>query len=171
MRNGLDTALDYLARRAMTEYELKTRLEKKGFSRSEIGEVLLRLREWGYLDDEKFASMYCQTYGERYSRLKIQSSLRRRGVDKNLINQALSSAYPADSESVQCKKLALRLFEQEQEKAERRASREGTGRERAEANATASMVQRVGQKLAAKGYEWDTIRSALEELSLSHGNE
>ena len=151
----------------MTEYEIKTRLLRKGFTEDEIGEVLERLREWNYVNDYNYAVSYCQSRGERHPRRRIREELRQKGIAGETLAKVMTAYYPEEQEAAQCIKLAKILWDQEQSKQLRKAAREDheeDGTKAGEQNVYA-LKQRIGQKLAARGYTGDSICYALERLA------
>ncbi|ANQ54084.1 RecX family transcriptional regulator [Thermosipho sp. 1063] len=91
-KNPLSDALRLLKYRARSEMEIKTRLKSKGYSTCEIEEVVLQLKEKGFLDDEKFAYLYA--YDSLTLKKKgpflIRLELQKLGVDEFIIEDALS---------------------------------------------------------------------------------
>jgi regulatory protein len=85
-------ALDFLAVRPRSEWEVRDRLRRKGIADEDTTRVLERLRQVGYLDDAAFARYWI---GERARssprgpRL-LQQELRRKRVDSAVIAQALA---------------------------------------------------------------------------------
>lgn len=164
MKRALDAAFDYLGQRAMAEQELKQRLERKGFSAGEVQEALAQLHEWNYINDANYAEVYCQTRSARYSRRKIGEELRRKGVAKEIIAQALEQNYPAEREAALCKELASTLWEAEKSRMKRKTARTGDDL-RSAGGDTEWLKQKVGQKLAGRGYALDSIYAALASLT------
>jgi regulatory protein len=99
----LDTALRYLSYRPRSEWEMRKYLEKRGFSPSSVGAVLLSLREQGLLNDVAFAEFW-KTNRESFSprgRVMLRSELRRKGIAQDIIAEVIQgvdeevSAYEA----------------------------------------------------------------------------
>ena len=92
-------AVSALARRMRTERDLR-RLMKL---RAEEGEdrvramdaVVARLKELGYLSDERFAEDYTRVRKEheKFGKRRVQQDLMQKGVGKELVATALESAY------------------------------------------------------------------------------
>ncbi|MGE5583071.1 MAG: regulatory protein RecX [Bacillota bacterium] len=95
----IDKALIYLSRRAYPERRLAEKLSKDGFTEAEIGECLLRLKSWGYLNDRRFGSDRIRQLQERLkSRSYVMADLENSGLDKELIAELLESFYPEELE-------------------------------------------------------------------------
>ncbi|HUY11832.1 MAG TPA: RecX family transcriptional regulator, partial [Candidatus Dormibacteraeota bacterium] len=93
-------ALGLLARRRLTEAQLRTRLERRGFDDDAIGAALAKCIAERFVDDALFAALYienmCGAKGDR----RLIGELLRRGVDAERARRAVADA-PKD-ESVRC---------------------------------------------------------------------
>ena len=92
-------AVGALARRMRTERDLR-RLMKLRAEEGEAGvramdAVVLRLKELGYLSDERFAEDYTRVRKEheKFGRRRVQQDLMQKGVGKELVASALETAY------------------------------------------------------------------------------
>ncbi|ABR31014.1 RecX family transcriptional regulator [Thermosipho melanesiensis] len=90
-RNPLNDALRLLKYRVRSEKEIRVRLKSKGYSDEEVEKTVLKLKEKGFLDDEKFAYLY--TYDSLTLKKKgpflIRMELKNLGVDEFIIEDAL----------------------------------------------------------------------------------
>lgn len=90
-----EKAIELLARREHTEFELTQKLAKRGFDSQDIRVVVLRLEKHGYLSLDRFLDEFLN---ERLRRcvgpLKITSQLRSRGVRDFAIQQAVNRLDP-----------------------------------------------------------------------------
>ena len=89
----LDTARRYLSYRPRSEFELRERLRQRGFNVEIIEEVAGKLKAQGLIDDAAFARFWAdnrETFNPRSRRLTILE-LRQKGVDKELIDETVSS--------------------------------------------------------------------------------
>jgi regulatory protein len=92
-------AVGALARRMRTERDLR-RLMKLRAEEGEAGTrvmdaVVARLKELGYLSDERFAEDYTRVRKEheKFGKRRVQQDLMQKGVGKELVASALESAY------------------------------------------------------------------------------
>jgi len=92
-------AVGTLARRMRTERDLR-RLMKLRAEEGEAGAramdgVVARLKELGYLSDERFAEDYTRVRKEheKFGRRRVQQDLMQKGVGKELVATALETAY------------------------------------------------------------------------------
>ncbi len=97
----LDTAALYeyavrtLARRSLTVAELRGRLERRAAKPADVGQVISRLIEVGYLDDRRLAeshALFRRDY-EGFGPQRVLRELRRRGVADKLASQAVKETY------------------------------------------------------------------------------
>ena len=86
----MQKAVDFLARREHSQYELTQKLSARGFSAEDIEQALSRLVDKGLQSDERFAEAYVTT---RYQRgqgpYKIKAELKQKGLDEDLIDEAI----------------------------------------------------------------------------------
>ena len=160
MKSALDTALTCLSKRALTHYELKIRLEKKGYSEEEISEAMERVEGWGYINDQAYALSFSQTKLSSWSRKRVQQELLRRGVNSIIINDVLDQVFQAEQELSQCINLAQKMWIQEGKRWETSYQFKKTY---AKIPRNLFLKQKIGQKLAQKGYSLNVIQQALEE--------
>lgn len=125
------------------DYSCKTMLDKlteKGASPEAAAEVVAWLREMRFLDDGRYAGLVARHYAARgYGVRRIQEELYRRGVPRELWDQALAELPEADD-------TVLRLLRQKLR---------GTPGEKED-------LQRAQGYLLRRGYSWEEIRSAME---------
>lgn len=112
MNEVLRYAFRLLKFRPRSEYELRQRLKRRGFSESAVGEALFFLKEKKLVDDLEFARIWVQ------SRLKkplgisrIKQELKIKGIDKDLIEQALRNIGDKYSEERVINELVCRRWE------------------------------------------------------------
>lgn len=89
-----NAALALLARRDRSEGELAARLRRKGFTEKEIAATLERCREYGYLDDARFARQRARTLvgSGRAVGGRLRAELKQQGIDEELARQAAEEA-------------------------------------------------------------------------------
>jgi regulatory protein len=86
-----EICLQQLATRPRTRAELATALRKRGISDEVAAEVLDRYDEVGLIDDAAFAKAWVNSrhHGRGLARRALAGELRRRGVDSELVGEAL----------------------------------------------------------------------------------
>jgi regulatory protein len=94
-----NAALRYLSYRPRSEFELKERLQRRGFDGDSMGAVLTRLKEQELVDDVAFAQFWKdnrESFSPRSKRL-TGLELRRKGVDEDTIAQVVDVIDDDDS--------------------------------------------------------------------------
>lgn len=81
-----------LGQRALSESELRTKLERRSDSPELIAEVLARVQELGYQQDEQVARIEVSKRG--VGQFRVRQTLKRRGLDTELIDETLSALDP-----------------------------------------------------------------------------
>jgi len=81
-----------LARREHARFELRQKLEQRGFSLEDIEPILADLSEQGLLSDDRFAEVYLHHRVEAgFGPVRIRAELCQRGVGKDVIDSVLST--------------------------------------------------------------------------------
>ncbi|MEA1935845.1 MAG: regulatory protein RecX [Thermodesulfobacteriota bacterium] len=93
-------AFRLLSVRGRSIKELRTRLKEKGFEEPVVEEVIARLIELKYLDDESFASQWARNLAVNrlYGNRRIEVSLSEKGIDRKLILQSIDEVREEISE-------------------------------------------------------------------------
>ncbi len=109
---ALATALRILSRSDKTEAELSQRLARFGFTADTIEQVLERCRDYGYLNDERYAAAKARSLlrsGKSVGH-KAALDLRRRGISDELTETAMEQARNEYPEEELLKDLLERRF-------------------------------------------------------------
>ena len=87
-------AFHLLAVRARSEKELRTKLKERGYDESVVEDVIARLRELRYLDDESFAREWARNLAVNrlWGNIRIEASLRDKGIPRGLIELVIRQA-------------------------------------------------------------------------------
>lgn len=94
-------AAKLLAAKQRSVEELRERLlEGRGATKANVDEVIGRLREYGYLDDERFAQSYASLRLQQrpIGRQRLQRDLWLKNIDKKTADEALDQVFEATSE-------------------------------------------------------------------------
>ena len=141
-------ALEYL-KRPHSEKELRDKLRQKGVSEADIDAVTALCIDYGFVNDAEYAGMIARHYGGAgYGPGRVRSELARRGVPKDLWDDALAELGEQD-ETID-RLLATKL-------------RGRDPRDRKERDKAAAALFR-------KGYSWDDIRAALNRYGADDGD-
>jgi regulatory protein len=94
-------AMNGLARRAYSVYEMRTYLERRAEDKNVVKDVLARLKQSDYLDDARYARQFVRLHTElrKQGPFRIARDLRARGVPDQHIEAALAERSPDSSES------------------------------------------------------------------------
>jgi regulatory protein len=94
-------AINSLARRAYSVFEMRTYLERRAVDKDVVRQVLDRLKELKYLDDARYARQFVRLHTDLRKRgaFRITRDLRARGVPDRHIEAALAERSPESSES------------------------------------------------------------------------
>jgi regulatory protein len=143
---ALDLAQAFLAARPRSEREVQQRLARGGFTEEVITAALARLRHAGLLDDSAFATYWLeqrQTFRPRGARL-LRAELRQHGIASELAASAAATTTDEAAEDAYraALKAAIRLAEQDEH----------------------TFRTKLGQLLARRGFDWDTITPVVERL-------
>lgn len=95
---ALSRAFHYLGHRARSVGEVRARLFRYGYGEQTVEEVIGRLLELGYLDDESFARTYAGEKSGRYGPRRVLADLRRSGVDDVTAQAAVDEEFSELSE-------------------------------------------------------------------------
>jgi regulatory protein len=94
-------AVKALERRAHTEKELRAKLQRRAAATASVAETIERLKNIGYLNDERTAESHA--YGrlefQRFGERRVLNELQRRGVDFDTAKRTVEQAYGEVNES------------------------------------------------------------------------
>ncbi len=142
-RRAFNKASDLLAIRDHSEKELLQKLRQKGYAEG-AEEALAKLKDYGYLDDARFAARYAAELQrvKHYGKRRIEQELYRKGVSRDVIAETLESM------TFEAEDLAALI---EQKYARRLDTEKGVAQ-------TVAALQR-------RGYGMREIRDALDKLA------
>ena len=90
-------ALEILGRRNMSASEMKKRLMQKGLDEQIVEETLEWLTQSGLIDDREYAAQIVRHYsGKGYGMHRIRDELYRRGIEREMWDEALSGLEDMD---------------------------------------------------------------------------
>jgi regulatory protein len=138
---GLSYAIDCIARGPKTVKEIRDKLKVKTVRDEAADRIIARLKELNYLDDERYAADYAESYGESKGKLRIRQELYQKGIKSAYIDAALQEM---GDELSAAKALSEKYLK----------GRKCEGKER----------EQLIRYLAGRGYSFDLIRDALKSL-------
>ena len=84
-----ERALYLLKAADKTEYEIRTKLRQAFYPEELIDYAVDFLKQYRYIDDQRYAQNYINLYAERRSRRNISQKLMQKGISRELVNEIL----------------------------------------------------------------------------------
>ena len=144
-------AYKLLGLRLRSVFEMERRLKEKGFEDGAVGQVVKKLKEQKYLDDEKFAEAWILDRINLQPRgsFMIKMELKEKGVASEIIERKLAELLPFEKELAMAKKLfdkKIKII---------KASNEELPKEK--------VYQKMANFLRGKGFTGEVIRRVMDE--------
>ena len=139
----MDAALNIITYKDRTVAELKKKLTEKGYGLSEIEDVIAKLAEYNYVDDQRYAIHFAKGRSESRGARVIRMELKNKGVSDSLISLAMEELDVDESETVE--KLLRRRYGNEDLRDEKTRNR-------------------AYGFLMRRGFSYDTISRAISLL-------
>ncbi len=95
MINSRDYALYLIEFRDRTEKELREKLVAKGYGEEQIEDTVEFLKNYGYIDDKRYASHFISDAInlKKWGKIRIRTELLRKGVDRETVDFAIEDAF------------------------------------------------------------------------------
>ncbi len=93
---SFDMAVCYMEKYVVSQKGIKDYLKKKGFDDNTISATIDKLKEYGYVDDEKFARNYFDSLTASKGKRAIANKLREKGVAKEIIDDLIEEIEDED---------------------------------------------------------------------------
>ncbi|MFS1516148.1 recombination regulator RecX [Bacillus sp. SCS-151] len=154
VKKAHNVALRYLSYRIRSIKEIDDYLKKNEVPEQIIQEVVHKLQEANYVDDEKFALSYVQT--------QIKTSIK--GPDKikrELNEKGISAKYAEKAMNTYTTELQIQHAMKHAEKISKQSAK----------FSILNIKQKIEQTLVRKGFSWDIIQIVIEEISQISGQE
>ncbi len=136
-------AMNLLADMDRTQFQLREKLKKAGFSDHSIEEAIAYVGSFGYLNDERFTENYIDARKQRKSRRELFAELSAKGIPSELIEDKMSVCYTEEDEQ----EAILHLLK-------KRRYRSDT--------ADSAEKQKTAAYLARKGFSYREIQRVME---------
>ena len=146
-----NSSLRFLSYRPRSEKEVREKLKSKKAPSEIIKEIVTKLKEKKFINDEEFAKLWIESrlrFKPRSVHL-IKLELKQKGISDEIIESGIKNQeLGAESDLEQAKKLV-------EKKMTRIRNKFGMTRE--------EIYQKLGRYLASKGFCWDTIKNSIDE--------
>jgi len=146
-REAFSAALNYISRKKCSKKMMSDYLAKKGFNRNITDYTLQKLMDYKYIDDREYAKSYI-FYSKDKGRLKIAYELKLRGIDEDIINEFNKTTEQDAEQCIEAGKKHIKGKDKNDKK----------------------LRQKLYRYLANKGFEYDSVISAVHAL-LPDGDE
>lgn len=93
-------AMSLLQHMDRTEWELRSKLEKAGFSEESVREAIEYVRSFHYIDDRRYALRFAEIYCESRSIQRIRQDLQKKHISDEWITLALEEIEFDDSQAL-----------------------------------------------------------------------
>ena len=91
-------AMFLLERMDRTEHQLRDKLMQNGYPAVCVDLAIDYVKKYHYIDDLRYATNYISYQQKRKCRQKLKIDLLTKGIDKNVIEQALDEAFDSDEQ-------------------------------------------------------------------------
>lgn len=91
-------AMFLLERMDRTEHQLRDKLMQNGYPAVCVDLAIDYVKKYHYIDDLRYATNYISYQQKRKGRQKLKIDLLTKGIDKNVIEQALDEAFDSDEQ-------------------------------------------------------------------------
>ncbi|MGI6153757.1 MAG: regulatory protein RecX [Christensenellaceae bacterium] len=140
---AFSVALKYVATKVRSRMEIEKKLYDKGLDEIVVEAAIEKLAEYGYVDDEQYAALLVEEYGNRYGKRVLKQKLKEKGIAEEIVVQTLEAMAGEKTALLDLmKKYAYKTRNDEPQK--RR--------------------QKVVRALLAKGFEYDDIKRVYNRV-------
>ena len=139
-----DRGLGLLEHGMKSQKQVFDYLKGKGYPIPCIEKAIAKLADYGYINDLAFASEYVRLYSQKDGKRKIEFALKAKGVDEEVISQAIENNLTEETQDETCLNLA--------KKKAKNLELDAKGR------------QKLYTYLAGKGFDFETIKRAVNSL-------
>ena len=145
-------AAGYINIKMRTEAQLRKHLTDKGYSSGDISEVVDEFKQYGYIDDLNYATLYYEyAFSKGRGLFRIKRELKSKGIDQDIIEEAYEML---DTKPDQFE-LAMDIGRQ------MTAGTDVSGLDYAEKQ---KLRGRIGRRLARRGFSSDTVYRVIDRL-------
>ncbi len=144
-----NSALRIISRRPHSSFELKVKLQKKGFNKNDIQPIINDFLEKEYLNDRDFAFRFAEeALRKKKGLMKIKGDLISKGIRREIIDEVIANLEDNESLTINAKVLAEKKLSSLKRKDVEYIK----------------LKQKLYAYLNSKGYNSQIIREVIEEL-------
>ncbi|MBO5372009.1 MAG: regulatory protein RecX [Lachnospiraceae bacterium] len=89
-------AMHLLERQERTEYQLREKLRQNTYPKEVIEEAISYVKRYHYVDDFRYAHTFIRCHQDKRSRMRLKTDLLKRGIAKEVIEEALEAEFSND---------------------------------------------------------------------------
>ncbi len=128
-----------------SENDIVKKLKLSFYPDEAIKEAIEKAKKFGYIDDDRYAERYINTYKDKYSKMKLKYKLLEKGINKEIIDNALES-FTVDEEPM-IKKLLDKKHYFETEEPDKK--------------------QKIIASVMRQGFKYQKIKDVIKDTSMS----
>lgn len=142
-----ENAYWFLARRAHSEKELRTKLLNKGYEKNLVDEILAELKQQKVVDDDAFAQSFVRSRltSKPLGEFALRQELRNKGITDEQIESVLKTAYNEKSQVEYVRELIQKKLPQYENLDDR------------------VKKKRLSDFLVRRGFDWELVKDVLNE--------
>ena len=148
-KKALEKALVFLTKKDRTEREIIEKLSKSGYSKDVIDDVLVKLADYGYVNDEDYAKRYLDSLIEKgKGKYAIRDAMSRKGLPSELVANTIEDGYSSEREQENALNLANKVLEEV-----------FTGNEE-----TSKIIAKINRRLMGRGFSYEIINNVMSKI-------
>ena len=128
-----------------SENDIIKKLKLSFYPEEAIKEAIEKAKKFGYINDDRYAERYINTYKDKYSKMKLKYKLLEKGINKEIIDNALES-FTVDEEPM-IKKLLNKKHYFETEEPDKK--------------------QKIIASIMRQGFKYQKIKDVIKDTSMS----
>ena len=145
---AFDLCLDLLSKMLKTEHQLREYLHNKGCLPKVVNNVVDKLKEYHYINDEYYAQSFVNANMHSCGKYKLKNELNQTGIADSIIDSALMTL---DNQEEVVHSIALKYMKNKENTRENYA--------------------KLARHLASKGFEWEQINSTINKIKVQEGDD
>ena len=140
---ALSKALTFVTLTQKTKKQVRDHLTKKGYLPVVVDYVLEKMSDYRFLDDEAYATAYCESAAKKKGKKLIKMELRAKGVEEADMAEALDGV--SDESQLAAAQTILQKYMRGK-------------------NTDKETLQKAFRHLLSKGFDYETAKSALAAI-------